>query len=118
MPYAAVFRLTTFVPPPHEEAVRAAITAAGGATYGRYRGVFWTSGPGIEQYEPLAGSNPTSGTIGQVSYGASSMVLCLVEHDEALLDRVVAALRSAHPWEEPAIFIDACRAFVAHPVDG
>lgn len=118
MPYTPVFRLTTFVPPPHEAAVRAAIAEAGGATYGRYRGVFWTSGPGIEQYEPLAGSHPVSGTIGEVSYGASSMVLCLVEHDEGLLARVIAALRAAHPWEEPAIFVDECRAFVAHPGDG
>ena len=118
MPLAPVYRLTTFVPPPHEPAVRAAIALAGGATYGRYRGVFWTSGPGVEQYEPLEGSHPVSGTIGQVSYGASSMVLCLVERDDALLARVIEALRAAHPWEEPAIFVDACEAFVAHPAEG
>jgi len=118
MPLTPVYRLTTFVPPPHEARVRDAIAAAGGATYGRYRGVFWTSGPGIEQYEPLPGSHPVSGTVGAVSYGASSLVLCLVERDDALLARVIAALRAAHPWEEPAIFVDDCWADVAHPADG
>lgn len=103
-----VFRVTTFLPFEALPAVKTAVSAAGGAAFGVYSDVFWTSA-GVEQFRPLPGAKPSFGSIGQVAEVASHQLVFSVPKDEQLLERVLEALRRAHPWEEPVIFIDETR---------
>jgi dinuclear metal center YbgI/SA1388 family protein len=92
-------KLVTFVPEAAADAVLDALAAAGAGTIGAYDRCAFTS-TGIGTFRPLAGANPTIGTVGAVETVAEARL-------EMVLPRsaragVVAALRRAHPYEEPA----------------
>lgn len=99
---AAVGRLdkvVTFVPHSHADAVRDAITAAGAGAIGDYDCCTF-SAPGEGRFRPSDGARPMIGRVGELEVVDEIRV-------EAVLPRsrrreVVAALRSAHPYEEPA----------------
>lgn len=92
-------KLVVFAPRDAAAPVRAAIASAGAGQVGNYDHCSF-SAPGEGRFRPLEGADPTIGTIGDVA---------VVEEDriEAVLPRrlragVVAAMRAAHPYEEPA----------------
>lgn len=92
-------KLCFFVPVTHVEQVKEAVFEAGGGRIGDYDRCAWqTLGEG--QFRPLTGANPFLGAVGEVERVAEYKVE-LVVADE-LLAEVVAALRAAHPYEEPA----------------
>lgn len=92
-------KLCFFVPATHVEQVKEAVFEAGGGRIGDYDRCAWqTLGEG--QFRPLTGANPFLGAVGEVERVAEYKVE-LVVADE-LLAEVVAALRAAHPYEEPA----------------
>jgi hypothetical protein len=92
--------LVTYVPAEHAEAVLTAIGESGAGRIGNYSHCAFTS-PGTGRFTPLAGSRPFIGTEGQGEQVAEIRIECVV--DAELLDAVVSALRSAHPYEEPAL---------------
>lgn len=92
-------KLVTFVPHEFAEEVREAITAAGAGRIGDYDSCTFTA-EGEGRFRPLDGATPTIGRVGEVEVVAESRV-------EAVFPRgrrraVVEALRSVHPYEEPA----------------
>ena len=96
---AASFKLIWFVPEEALDATRDAVFAAGAGRIGGYERCSWyTAGTGT-----FLGGERTSPTIGEP--GREERVAELrvetVVTGEAV-ERVVAALRAAHPYEEPA----------------
>ncbi len=100
-------RVTTFVPPEHLDAVLEAVLAHAPLTYGPYDKSAWWSAVGTEQFEPRAGASPTVGEVGKTERVPTIRLEFVIRHDPGLLDRVLKALLKAHPWQEPAVFVDA-----------
>ena len=99
-PSAPLDKIITFVPAgPAIAAVHDALAAAGAGAIGDYSHCsFATAGTG--QFKPLAGAHPTIGEVGKLERVAET-----APRDGAPRARraaVVAALRAAHPYEEPA----------------
>ena len=92
-------KLVVFVPPEALDAVRDALFAAGAGRIGDYERCSWyTEGTGT--FMGGAAANPTLGEKGReerVPELRLETVFPVERHDE-----VVAALREAHPYEEPA----------------
>ena len=92
-------KLTVFVPEDAAAPVRAALAEAGAGQIGDYDfASFTTHGEG--RFRPLAGAEPTIGTVGEIETVAEVRI-------EAVLSRhlrraVVEAMLAAHPYEEPA----------------
>ncbi|NHN36209.1 NGG1p interacting factor NIF3 [Pseudomaricurvus alcaniphilus] len=94
-----MYKLCFYVPESHLAPVKDALFAAGAGRIGAYDSCCWqTLGQG--QFRPLAGSQPYLGQQGQVETVAEYKVELVV--DEPLIGAVVGALKSAHPYEEPA----------------
>jgi len=94
-----VYKLCFYVPEDHLEAVKTAVFAAGGGRIGDYDSCCWqTAGEG--QFRPLAGANPFVGQPGTVERLPETKVELVC--DEAYIRPVIAALKLAHPYEEPA----------------
>ncbi len=94
-----MINLCFFVPPEALEAVKSAVFAAGAGRMGEYDQCCWQC-EGTGQFRPLGGSDPYLGQAGQLETVVEYKVE-LVCADERLRD-VIAALRKAHPYEEPA----------------
>lgn len=99
--------LVVYVPRSHTDRVLAAIGNAGAGRIGNYSHCSFVV-PGTGRFTPLEGSEPYLGHVGKPEEAAEDKIECVV--DQALLDAVVAALRAAHPYEEPA--------FMSWPVEG
>ncbi len=94
-----MYKLGFYVPESHLESVKRALFDAGAGRIGDYDHCCWqTLGEG--QYRPLAGSDPFIGEAGEETRLPEYRVE-LVVADE-LARPVLAALRQAHPYEEPA----------------
>jgi hypothetical protein len=92
-------KLVVFVPPDALEAVRDALFAAGAGRIGDYERCCWyTDGTGT--FLAREGAEPTIGRVGREEH-VSEVRLETVYADDAH-EAVVAALRRAHPYEEPA----------------
>ncbi|HEY1891159.1 MAG TPA: hypothetical protein VGG63_12170 [Steroidobacteraceae bacterium] len=102
-----IYRVTTFVPPEHLEALLQGIGSQAALQYGKYDQAAWWSAVGVEQFRPLPGAKPTSGQVGTVERVPTGRVEFAIARDPSLLARLLATgLRPNHPWQEPAIFID------------
>ncbi|HET7176727.1 MAG TPA: hypothetical protein VFK21_12060 [Gammaproteobacteria bacterium] len=102
-----VYRITTFVPPEHLEALLEGIASEVPLRYGRYDRAAWWSAVGVEQFRPLPGAKPTAGTIGTIERVPTVRVEFAIPRDPAQLERLITkGLRSHHPWQEPAVFVD------------
>jgi hypothetical protein len=96
---AASYKLVWFVPAPHLEATRDAVFVAGAGRIGEYGRCSWsTLGEGTfrggEGTRPAVGEPGRDETVGE--YRVETVV------PAETLAAVVAALRRAHPYEEPA----------------
>jgi dinuclear metal center YbgI/SA1388 family protein len=99
VPHARNDKLVVFVPSTHEDAVIDALAGAGAGSIGAYdRAAF--SGPGIGTFRPTEGAQPFIGRAGQVERVDERRVEMIAPRH--LRTAVVAALRAAHPYEEPA----------------
>ena len=97
-------KLVVFVPSEALEAVRNAVFAAGAGRIGEYERCSWhTEGTGT--FLGGAGASPVVGERG-VEERVAEVRLETVFPEE-IQDDVVAALREAHPYEEPAFDIYA-----------
>lgn len=94
------YKLCYYVPDSHLDVTKQAVFAAGAGRQGNYSHCcFQTKGMG--QFKPLTGSQPFIGQQDQVEQVEEWRVEMLCADD--LLPQVLAALRQAHPYEEPAI---------------
>jgi hypothetical protein len=94
-----MIKLCVYVPESHLELVKQAMFKAGAGRIGLYEECAWqTLGQG--QFRPLSGSNPYVGEEGCVEV-IPEYQLEMVCKDE-LVGQVIAAMKQAHPYEEPA----------------
>ncbi len=95
-----MYKLVFFVPESHLELVKAAVFAAGAGAIGNYDQCCWQV-KGVGQFRPLAGSNPFIGQARQLEQVDEYRVEMVCA--DSLIQSAVAALRAAHPYEQPAI---------------
>lgn len=94
-----MYKLGFYVPESHLESVKQALFEVGAGRIGNYDCCCWQA-LGVGQYRPLDGSQPYHGQQGKVeTIGEYRVELVCADH---LLPAAVAALRLAHPYEEPA----------------
>lgn len=94
-----MMKLCFYVPATHLETVKSAVFVAGAGRIGNYEHCAWqVTGQG--QFRPLAGSNPFIGAQDQLETLEEYRVEMVC--DDHCIVAVVAALRAAHPYEEPA----------------
>jgi dinuclear metal center YbgI/SA1388 family protein len=92
-------KLVTFVPEAAADAVADAVTAAGAGRMGAYSQCTYRS-TGVGTFHGEAGSNPAVGKPGRLERVDEIRLETIVA--VADVARVVAALKSAHPYEMPA----------------
>ena len=95
-------KIITAVPVADAEKVRQAMGDAGAGMQGNYShcsGSYLSVG----RFTPLAGANPAIGQIGKPEEVQEETIEMLCHIDK--VEEVVAALKKAHPYEEPAIDI-------------
>lgn len=95
-----MYKLVFFVPESHLEQVKAAVFNAGAGHIGNYDQCCWQVA-GIGQFRPLAGSQAFIGQLNQLEQLIEYRVEMVC--DDSNVRAAVAALRLAHPYEEPAI---------------
>lgn len=103
-----MYQLSFYVPESHLEAVKQAVFATGAGRIGNYDNCCWQVA-GRGQFRALAGSDPYVGTQGELETVGEYKVE-LVCADE-LIRAAVAALRAAHPYEEPAYHVTRLESF-------
>jgi dinuclear metal center YbgI/SA1388 family protein len=99
-----------FVPADNAETVREAMFGAGAGHIGDYSHCSWTAS-GTGQFLPHDGASPAIGTVGTVERVAEDRVEAIAP--SRLRGHVLAALRDAHSYEEPAFDI-----FALAPIPG
>lgn len=92
-------KLVVFVPSDALEAVRDALFAAGAGRIGYYERCSWSTA-GTGTFRALPGANPTIGELGVDEQVAEHRLETVFPEERQA--EVVAALRQAHPYEEPA----------------
>ena len=94
-----MMKLEFYVPAEYAEEVKDAIFAAGAGKIGNYDCCSWeTSGNG--QFRPGDGSKPFTGEINALKKLPEIKVETVC--DNKIIDKVVTALKNAHPYEMPA----------------
>jgi hypothetical protein len=94
-----MYKLCFYVPESHLDVVKTAVFTAGAGRIGDYDNCAWQV-LGEGQFRPLAGSQPFIGQQNVVEKLAEWKVEMVCE--DALIRDVIAALKTAHPYEEPA----------------
>ena len=84
--------------------MRDALFAAGAGRIGDYERCSWYA-EGTGTFRPLADANPTIGEVGEEEHVAELRLETVFPGDRH--DEVIAALRGAHPYEEPAFDVYA-----------
>jgi dinuclear metal center YbgI/SA1388 family protein len=104
---AGLDKWVVFVPAENADAVREAMFAAGAGRIGDYSHCSWGV-PGTGQFLPNEGASPTIGTVGSIERVPEDRVEMVAP--TRLRAHVGTALRTAHPYDEPAFDIFALAA--------
>ena len=100
------FRITVQVPDENAKIVTAEILNQSDLEYGDYDSVTFKTAIGVQQFRSLGGGrNAATETILEVPCIELSFFLA---NDEALVARVIEAIYSVHPCEEPVMYGKAC----------
>ncbi|OOV87091.1 YqfO family protein [Oceanospirillum linum] len=94
-----MYKLAFFVPESHLEPVKSAVFDTGAGRIGHYEHCCWQI-KGQGQFRPLAGSHPHIGAQGKLEMVEEYRVELVCE--DSLIRQAVAAMKLAHPYEEPA----------------
>lgn len=97
-----LYTLVTFVPPEYTEKLLAALFDAGAGNLGAYDHCAFVSS-GVGRFRPLPGSDPFIGQEGKDELVREDRVELVVAGEN--LETVLTALRRAHPYEEPAVYV-------------
>ncbi len=95
-------KIVVFVPTAHADKVREAMAQAGAGHIGNYDFCSFSS-KGIGRFRPLTGTKPTIGQIGKLEEVEEERIETICPHDK--VKDVIAAIKSVHLYEEPAIDI-------------
>lgn len=101
---SALDKWGVYVPRAVAAAVRAAMFDAGAGQIGDYAQCSW-SVAGVGQFLPMAGASPAIGAVGTVEQVDEDRVEMVAPRSRRAA--LLAALRAAHPYEEPAFDIVA-----------
>lgn len=94
-----MYKLSFFVPVDHAESVKQAVFDAGAGRIGNYDCCAWQV-LGEGQFRACEGSDPFIGQQGVIEKVEEYRVEMVCADD--LIEAAVTALKSAHPYEEPA----------------
>jgi dinuclear metal center YbgI/SA1388 family protein len=92
-------KIVTFVPHEHADEVIDALAAAGAGELGDYARCAWTT-QGLGTFLPLPGARPAVGDVGTAERVPETRIEMVLRRDRRTA--VIAALKAAHPYEEPA----------------
>jgi len=98
-PEPATDKWVVMVPAGAADSVRAALFAAGAGALGNYRECCWTTS-GTGQFRPVDGADPAIGAVGELEQVDEQRIEVIAPR--RVRSAVLAALRAAHPYEEPA----------------
>ena len=90
------------VPVESANKVREALGVAGAGKQGNYSHCSFST-RGIGRFLPGAGANPAIGEVGKLEEVEEEMIETICHKD--LIEKVILAVKNAHPYEEPAIDI-------------
>jgi hypothetical protein len=94
--------LVVYVPRDATERLLAALFAAGAGTVGDYEECAFVA-PGMGRFRPVGSASPAVGRLGELEQVAEDRVEVVLPR--RLRADVVAAMRTAHPYEEPAFHV-------------
>lgn len=94
-----MYKLAFFVPESHLDVVKAAVFSTGAGKIGDYQECCWQV-LGQGQFRPMASADPFIGNAGILEQVDEFRVELVCQ--DALIKEAVAALKQAHPYEEPA----------------
>ncbi|PIE08313.1 MAG: hypothetical protein CSA74_02360 [Rhodobacterales bacterium] len=100
------FRVTVQTPDQNVSTVTESVLARTALKYGDYDNVTFTTAPGVQHFRSL-GSGRNAATEAAVAVPCVELSFFL-ERDDALVTQVIEAIYSAHPYEEPVIFVEPC----------
>jgi len=92
------YKLISFVPPGHEDAIREALAVAGAGRIGHYTHCSYQSS-GMGSFLPGKSASPFSGRKGRLNTEPETRLE--MQADSTCLKAVLAALHAVHPYEEP-----------------
>ena len=95
-------KIAVFTPLSHAEAVRKALADAGAGHIGKYDSCSFSS-RGIGRFRGGKGTNPFIGKPGTLENIEEERIEVVCP--AAILEKVLSAVKKAHPYEEPAIDI-------------
>ena len=95
-------KIVIAVPRESADKIRQALGRAGTGQQGKYN---YCSGsyPAVGRFIPQAGSNPAIGQTGKLEKVEEEIITTICHKD--LVQKVVAAIKKVHPYEEPPIDI-------------
>jgi len=93
-------KIAVYVDVAHADDVRKALADSGAGRFNKYDNCSF-SVKGTGRFRPLEGANPAIGEVGKIEEVEEERIetICL----SSRLKEVLAAVRAAHPYEEPAI---------------
>jgi hypothetical protein len=95
-------KIVVYVPALAGNKVRNVLAEAGAGQLGNYDHCSFSS-RGIGRFRPLKGANPHVGSTGELEEVEEERIEALCPEEK--VKAVIAAVKSAHPYEEPAIDI-------------
>lgn len=95
----SLYKLVVFSPVTHGDDIRKALVQAGAGAIGDYAGCSFSS-PGTGRFTPIEGADPYIGEIGKGEEVHEEKIEVVLS--EGIRNRVLKAMLTAHPYEEPA----------------
>ncbi|MBI2009762.1 MAG: hypothetical protein HYS86_01150 [Candidatus Chisholmbacteria bacterium] len=95
-----VVKLVVTVPKTHADKVRQALGRAGAGHLGKYSFCSFTL-TGTGRFLPQKGAKPAIGKVGQLEKIIEERIEVTCYQGD--LDKIIAAVKKVHPYEEPAI---------------
>ena len=94
--------IETFVPETHAGKVRQSMGEAGAGRVGNYTQCSF-SVKGVGRFRPERGAKPAIGKVGKLEEVKEERIT--MQCERRLINRVISAIKKAHPYEEPPIFV-------------
>ncbi len=94
------YKIVIYVPESAADKVREAMGNAGAGVIGNYTFCTFTM-KGMGRFKPGEGANPTIGEVGKMEEVEEERIETVCHGDR--LKAVIAAIKDAHPYEEPAL---------------
>lgn len=99
---AGLLKIAVYTPLSHAEKIREALAKSGAGKIGKYDCCSF-SVKGFGRYRPLKGAKPFIGKVDKVEKVPEERIETVCP--KKILKKVLAAIKKAHPYQEPAIDI-------------